>query len=76
MSYPFGERRGSYGVSWAITLVVFILVQLFFIAIDGTALEPTRFNDSGDIGGRIVQSELFTERITPYSNPSLNIATI
>ncbi|UNK17911.1 YfzA family protein [Paenibacillus sp. N3/727] len=61
--------------SWVITLGVFLIVQLIFIAVDGTSLEPN-INDSGNLWGRILQSELFTEWITPYSFPFFNLCTV
>ena len=60
--------------SWLILIAVFIIVQLLFIAIDGTEFEPN-INDSGNITGRILDSTLFTEWFTPYDFPFFNMAT-
>jgi len=51
---------------WIITIGIFFMVQLIFIAVDGTFLEPN-INDSGallaSIGRWILDSKLFTEWI-------------
>ena len=61
---------------WMITIGIFLTVQLIFIAVDGTFLEPN-INDSGNlfarIGRWILDSKLFTEWITPYSYPFFNM---
>ncbi|MGE7090696.1 YfzA family protein [Lysinibacillus sp. NPDC048646] len=61
---------------WIITLGIFLIVQLIFIAIDGTFLEPN-MNDSDKLFARmgrwILDSKLFTEWITPYSFPFFNM---
>ncbi|MGE7625396.1 YfzA family protein [Viridibacillus sp. NPDC096237] len=61
---------------WMITIGIFLIVQLIFIAVDGTALEPN-MNDSGNLIARqlrgILDSKLFTEWITPYSFPFFNM---
>lgn len=60
---------------WIITIGIFIIIQLVFVAIDGTSLEPN-INDSNNLLFRIVRgildSKLFTEWITPYSYPFFN----
>ncbi|PWA06016.1 hypothetical protein DCC39_17790 [Pueribacillus theae] len=61
---------------WMITIGIFLIVQLIFIAVDGTFLEPN-INDSGNlfarIGRWILDSKLFTEWITPYSFSFFNM---
>lgn len=61
---------------WIITIGIFLIVQLIFIAVDGTSMEPN-MNDSGDlfarIGSWVLDSKLFTEWITPYSFPFFNM---
>ena len=63
---------------WIIIVGIFLLVQFTFILIDGTFLEPN-INDSGNLISRIARwildSKLFTEWITPYSYPFLNLFT-
>ncbi|HLR67692.1 MAG TPA: YfzA family protein [Virgibacillus sp.] len=62
---------------WVITIGIFLIVQLIFIAVDGTFLEPN-INDSDNlfarIGRWILESRLFTEWIAPYSFPFFNMA--
>ncbi|WDU77600.1 YfzA family protein [Lysinibacillus sp. G01H] len=61
---------------WIITICIFLIVQLIFITVDGTALEPN-MNDSNNLVARmgrwILDSRLFTEWITPYSFPFFNM---
>lgn len=61
---------------WIITIGIFLIVQLIFSAVDGTALEPN-MNDSNNLVARmerwILDSRLFTEWITPYSFPFFNM---
>lgn len=61
---------------WMITIGIFLIVQLIFIAVDGTSLEPN-MNDSDKLFARlgrwILDSKLFTEWITPYSFPFFNM---
>jgi hypothetical protein len=61
---------------WIITIGIFLIVQLVFILVEGTFLEP-KINDSDDlvprIGRAILESKLFTEWITPYSYPFFNM---
>lgn len=61
---------------WIIALGIFLIVQLIFIAVDGTTLEPN-MNDSNNLVARmgrwILDSRLFTEWITPYSFPFFNM---
>ena len=61
---------------WVTTIGIFLIVQLIFIAVDGTFLEPN-INDSNNvfirIGRWILNSKLFTEWITPYSFPFFNM---
>ncbi|OBZ19463.1 hypothetical protein A8L34_08175 [Bacillus sp. FJAT-27264] len=61
---------------WMITIRIFLIVQLIFVIIDGTFLEPN-INDSDNLlargGRRILESRLFTEWITPYSYPFFNM---
>lgn len=61
---------------WTITIGIFLIVQLIFIAADGTFLEPN-INDSGNLFARnarwIPNSKLFTEWISPYSFSYFNM---
>ena len=61
---------------WVTTIGIFLIVQLIFIAVDGTFLEPN-INDSNNvfirIGRWILNSKLFTEWITPYSLSFFNM---
>ncbi|MEH6942985.1 YfzA family protein [Bacillus sp. JJ722] len=61
---------------WMIIIGIFLIVQMIFIAVDGTFLEPN-INDSNNLIPRIVRwildSKLFTEWITPYSFPFFNM---
>ena len=50
-------------------------MQLIFIIADGTSLEPN-INDSGNIAGRVLESDLFTKWISLYSFPFFNMATM
>lgn len=61
--------------SWGLVLVTFCIVQIIFILLDGTAYVP-RMNDTGNVLGRILQSELFTEWFTIYQFPWFNLVTI
>lgn len=65
--------------NWIITLGLFLIVQLIFMAVDGTSWEPN-IRDSNDIAGRffrwVLQLEFFTERFTPYSYPYFNLITL
>lgn len=61
---------------WIITIGIFLIVQLIFIAVDGTFLEPN-INDSDNlfarIGRWILNSKLFNEWINPYSFSFFNM---
>ncbi|MCM3224216.1 YfzA family protein [Terribacillus saccharophilus] len=61
---------------WITYLGIFLLVQVIFILVDGTSLEPN-INDSSNFIPRtfrsILDSSLFTEWITPYSYPFFNM---
>ncbi|MFD2761577.1 YfzA family protein [Lentibacillus juripiscarius] len=61
---------------WIITIGIFLVVQLIFITVDGTFLEPN-INNSDNlfarIGRWILGSKLFTEWIAPYSFPFFNM---
>ncbi len=61
---------------WMIAIGIFLIVQLIFIAVDGTFLEP-KMNDSGNLFARsarwILDLKLFTEWIAPYSFPFFNM---
>ncbi|MDX8365692.1 YfzA family protein [Cytobacillus sp. IB215665] len=61
---------------WMITIGIFLIVQLIFIAVDGTFLEPN-INDSDHLiakfGRWVLESKLFTQWITPYSFPFFNL---
>lgn len=61
---------------WLLTIGIFLIVQLIFMFVDGTSLEPN-INDGGSliarIGRWILESRLFTEWITPYSFPFFNM---
>lgn len=61
---------------WISIVGIFFTVQLIFITIDGTFLEPN-INDSGNLFARfgrwILNSKLFTEWVTPYSFPFFNM---
>ena len=75
MTFKRKKDRPSRIRSWIITLGVFFIVQLVFIIVDGTSLEPN-INDSGNIAGRVLESGLFTKWITPYDFPFFNMATM
>ena len=64
---------------WMLTIGIFLIVQLVFIAVDGTFLEPN-INDSGNLFARtgrwILNLKIFTEWITLYSYPFFNMFTI
>ncbi|WP_449354866.1 YfzA family protein [Virgibacillus natechei] len=70
------EKSPKTAKRWIITIGIFIIVQLIFIAVDGTFLEPN-INDSGNLFARlgrwILGSSLFTEWICPYSYPLFNL---
>ncbi|UJL46306.1 hypothetical protein KFZ58_18465 [Virgibacillus sp. NKC19-16] len=70
------EKTPNPAKRWSITIGIFIIVQLIFIAIDGTFLEPN-INDSDNfvasLGRSILGSKLFTEWISPYSYPLFNL---
>ncbi|WP_255212164.1 YfzA family protein [Terribacillus saccharophilus] len=60
-------------------LGVFLFVQIIFVLVDGTSLEPN-INDSDSFIPRtfrsILDSSLFTEWITPYSYPFFNMVMV
>lgn len=64
---------------WIITVGIFLIVQLLFVIVDGTGLEPN-INDSGNLfarGGRwMMDSKLFTVWFTPYSFPFFNMVMV
>lgn len=61
---------------WIITVGIFLIVQVIFMMVDGTSMEPN-INDSGALfarmGRAILNSQLFTEWINPYSFPFFNL---
>ncbi|PAE06556.1 hypothetical protein CHI12_15775 [Terribacillus saccharophilus] len=61
---------------WITYLGIFLLVQVIFVLVDGTSLEPN-INDSDSFIPRtfrnILDSSLFMEWITPYSYPYFNM---
>lgn len=61
---------------WITYLGIFLLVQVIFVLVDGTSLEPN-INDSDSFIPRtfrnILDSLLFMEWITPYSYPYFNM---
>ncbi|MGM7684675.1 YfzA family protein [Cytobacillus sp. Hm23] len=61
---------------WMITIGIFLIVQLIFITVDGTFLEPN-IHDSDHLiakfGRWVLESKLFTQWITPYSFPFFNL---
>ena len=61
---------------WMITMGIFFIVQLIFIVVDGTFLEPN-INDSDNLFARlarwILDLKLFTKWIAPYSFPFFNM---
>ncbi|MDX8046522.1 YfzA family protein [Gracilibacillus sp. S3-1-1] len=69
-------EKANLPMRWLIILGIFVVVQLIFMVVDGTSLEPN-INDSGNLGARIarwvLESKLFTEWITPYSFPFFNL---
>ena len=71
-------RKFHLGKRWMMTVVIFFIVQVIFIAIDGTLLEPN-INDSGNLFGRIARwmlgLKLFTDWIAPYTFPFFNMVT-
>lgn len=73
------EKRPNRKRWWMIAFSMFFIVQLIFLMIDGTSLEPN-VNDSGNIIGRyanwVLESKLFTEWIALYSFPWFNLVTI
>ncbi|WP_340028588.1 YfzA family protein [Paenibacillus sp. FSL H7-0940] len=78
MSYAPKKLHTNRTKRWIITIGIFILVQLIFIAIDGTFLEP-RLNDSGlfaEIKREVLESRLLTEWVAPYSFPLFNLFLI
>ncbi|MDN8588611.1 hypothetical protein B2I21_31135 [Chryseobacterium mucoviscidosis] len=79
MSYSTEKLHTNRAKRWMITIGIFIIVQLIFIAIDGTLLEPN-INDSDNAFARIVrgmlESRLLTEWIAPYSFPFFNLFLI
>ncbi|MFG3613876.1 YfzA family protein [Rummeliibacillus stabekisii] len=64
------------GKRWIITIGIFFIVQLIFIVVDGTFLEPN-INDSDNLFARlarwILDLKLFTKWIAPYSFPFFNM---
>ncbi|MEY9976363.1 YfzA family protein [Lysinibacillus sp. RC79] len=59
---------------WIINLGGFLILNLIFSILDGTFV-VTNFN-FGDFGNRILQTELFTDRLSFYENPFFNIVAI
>lgn len=70
------KRNNSVKKRWMIIIGMFLIIQLIFISIDGTFLEP-RINDSDKLfaimGRWILDSKIFTEWITAYSFPFFNM---
>ncbi|PAF21654.1 hypothetical protein CHH49_09865 [Terribacillus saccharophilus] len=64
---------------WITYIGIFLLVQVIFMLVDGTSLEPN-INDSDSFIPRmfrsILNSSLFTEWITPYSYPFFNMVMV
>lgn len=64
---------------WAMIIGLFLFVQIVFMLIDGTSLEPN-INDSGRLFARIgrwvLNTKLFTEWITPYSYAFFNLCFV
>ncbi|WP_413407547.1 YfzA family protein [Paenibacillus amylolyticus] len=79
MSYAPQKRHSNRAKRWIITIGIFIVVQIIFIAIDGTFLEPS-INDSDNVLAKtvrgVLESKLLTERIAPYSFPFFNLFLI
>ncbi len=63
---------------WIIIISVFIILQVYFMLVDGTGYEP-RINDSNNFlfetFRAILNSKLFTKWITFYSYPFFNLTT-
>lgn len=63
---------------WLSSLVIFVIMQIAFILIDGTRFEP-KLNDSGNIMSRyahwITDTKLVTEWFAIYTYPYFNLVT-
>lgn len=79
MSHAPNKLPTNRAKRWMITIGIFIIVQLIFIAIDGTFLEPN-LNDSDNVVSStlrgILESRLLTEWIAPYSFSLFNLFLI
>ncbi|MCM3133516.1 YfzA family protein [Paenibacillus polysaccharolyticus] len=62
-----------------ISIGIFVVLQIIFIVVDGTSLEP-RVNDSDNVFSvmlrGILESKLLNEGIAPYSFPLFNLILI
>lgn len=54
---------------------IFLISQLFFLGLDGTVFSPN-VRDDGSLAGRVMHSELLTEGLGFYENPSFTLITI
>jgi hypothetical protein len=62
-----------------ISIGIFVVLQVIFIVIDGTSLEP-KVNDSDNVFAvmlrGILESKLLNEWVAPYSFPLFNLILI
>jgi|GEM_PF-375645 len=60
---------------WLIRIGGFFALQLFFITIDGTFLDP-KLNDIGNFAKSVFETKPFKEWLTLYDNPVFKAMTI
>ncbi|MGO4528739.1 YfzA family protein [Paenibacillus sp. 2TAF8] len=79
MAYVSQKSHPNRTKRWMISIVIFVVLQVIFIVIDGTSLEP-RVNDSDNVFAvtlrGILESKLFNEGVAPYSFPLFNLILI
>lgn len=79
MSYVSQKSHPNRTKRWMIRIGIFVVLQLIFIVVDGTFLEP-KLNDSDNVFtvmlSGILESKLLNEWIAPYSFPLFNLILI
>jgi len=79
MSYVSQKSNPNRTKRWMIRIGIFVVIQLIFVVVDGTFLEP-KVNDSDNVFAvmlrDILESKLLNEWVAPYSFPLFNLILI
>lgn len=79
MAYVSQKSHPNRTKRWMISIGIFVVLQVIFIVIDGTPLEP-KVNDSDNVFAvmlrGILESKLLNEWVAPYSFPLFNLILI